>query len=343
MTRPNSVTDSDLTLDARDILRASASLAAHFERLGLQFGPAPAASGIQQWAEQFAVEKASGPSPAPSKQSQPAPSPPLVRVSPTVRAGTASDGTVSKATPSGGTQSKAAAANSTGPVRPQPSANPAIRRDSVAPVTGAPVTGPTGAYPGQSLPVIQRTDRLSDLARVVAGCTRCDVLAKCRTQTVFGEGSVTPRVVFFGEAPGADEDRTGRPFVGLAGQLLSKMIQACSFAREDVYILNTIKCRPPGNRNPEPSELQNCREFFVSQLEVLRPEYIVCLGLVGSQALLSSTLSIGLLRGKFHKYHESKVVVTYHPAYLLRNPDAKKAAWDDLQMMLRDMGIQPGR
>ncbi len=331
MTQPDYLTDPDSTLDstldASDILLASASLAAHFERLGMQFGPAPAASGVQHWTEQFAVETPAGstPSPARSPGGTPAGSsarqPQPVTVPPPVRVDSRSDASTSPV-----------------PGRPRPSANPTAGHDTISPVTAA-----AGAYPGQSLPVVERTDRLSDLARVVSGCTRCEVLTKCRTQTVFGEGSVTPRVVFFGEAPGADEDRAGRPFVGLAGQLLTKMIQACTFAREDVYILNTVKCRPPGNRNPEPGELQNCREFFVSQLEVLCPEYIVCLGAISSQALLASTLSIGRLRGKFHQYYESKVVATYHPAYLLRNPDAKKAAWDDLQMMLRDMGIKPGR
>ena len=139
--------------------------------------------------------------------------------------------------------------------------------------------------------------------------------------------------------PGADEDRSGRPFVGRAGQLLTKMIEACTLKRDDVYIFNTVKCRPPGNRNPEPDELANCRPYYQAQLEVLRPEYIVCLGSVSAQELLQSRLSVGRLRGSFHRYHDSKVLVTYHPAYLLRNPAAKKAAWQDLQLMLKDAGI----
>ena len=179
------------------------------------------------------------------------------------------------------------------------------------------------------------------MAEQVAGCTRCPELVRCRTQTVFGEGHPSPRVVFFGEGPGADEDRSGRPFVGRAGQLLTKMIEACSFQREEVYILNTVKCRPPNNRNPEPSEIENCRQYFETQLSILRPEYIICLGAVSSRALLNSKLSVGRLRGKMHRYFESKVVVTYHPAYLLRTPAAKKAAWEDLQLMLRDAGIAP--
>ncbi len=194
-------------------------------------------------------------------------------------------------------------------------------------------------YAGDSLSAADRTARLEVLQQQVAACTRCAPLVQCRTMTVFGEGSVTPRVAFFGEGPGADEDRTGRPFVGKAGQLLTKMIEACKMQREEVYILNTVKCRPPGNRNPEPDEVSNCREYFEQQLEILRPEYIVCLGAVASQALLKSKSPVGRLRGTFHKYFESKVLVTYHPAYLLRNPSAKKAAWQDLQLMLRDAGL----
>jgi DNA polymerase len=125
--------------------------------------------------------------------------------------------------------------------------------------------------------------------------------------------------------------------------LLTKMIEACTFSRSDVYILNTIKCRPPGNRNPTPTEIANCREYFEQQLEMIRPQYIVCLGLVAAQTLLGSTLSIGRMRGRFHAYHDSKVLATYHPAYLLRNPDAKKEAWADLKMLMQDMGIEVKR
>lgn len=320
---------ADLALDANDIIQATASLAAHFERLGLSLAPTPIAGNVQDWTAQFTLDSAAPAATPPAKTSptatSPATTPPATAPTTSTRRGDSVSGATAPASSSPTNRAQP-------PTRPSHSAG-----------GGAPVTVATGAYPSPSLPVVERTNRLSELASAVAGCTRCDALAKSRTQTVFGEGNVAPRVVFFGEAPGADEDRSGRPFVGQAGQLLTKMIQACSFAREDVYILNTVKCRPPGNRNPEPQELQHCREYFVAQLEVLQPEYIVCLGAVSSQALLSSTLSIGRLRGKFHQYFQSKVVVTYHPAYLLRNPDAKKAAWDDLQMMLRDMGITPGR
>jgi uracil-DNA glycosylase family 4 len=187
----------------------------------------------------------------------------------------------------------------------------------------------------------ERLDVFTKMRKEVAGCIACPALVRNRTQTVFGVGSVTPRVVFFGEAPGADEDKQGIPFVGRAGQLLTKIIEACTFQRDDVYILNVLKCRPPDNRVPEPDEVSHCRHFFERQFDTLSPEYIVCVGTTPAQALLETTLSIGKLRGKFHEYRSSKVVCTYHPAYLLRNPDAKKFVWDDLQMMLRDMGIDP--
>jgi len=206
------------------------------------------------------------------------------------------------------------------------------------------VSGPSVKSLPFSSPCLSSDERLDVFAKMrkeVASCIACQALVRNRTQTVFGIGSVTPRVVFFGEAPGADEDKQGVPFVGRAGQLLTKIIEACTFQRDDVYILNVLKCRPPDNRVPEPDEVNNCRHYFERQFDTLQPEYIVCVGATPAQALLETTLSIGKLRGKFHSYRGSKVVCTYHPAYLLRNPDAKKFVWEDLQMMLRDMGIDP--
>jgi DNA polymerase len=172
----------------------------------------------------------------------------------------------------------------------------------------------------------------------VAGCTRCGELASTRTQTVFGVGDPSARLCFMGEAPGAEEDRRGEPFVGRAGQLLDKIIEACRMRREDVYILNTIKCRPPGNRNPAPEESANCRRFLNRQLELIQPEFICCLGAVAAQNLLGTTETIGRLRGKVHQYRGINVVCTYHPAYLLRNPSAKKQTWDDMKLLMREMG-----
>jgi len=239
------------------------------------------------------------------------------------------------------------------PQRPAPalSVEPAAAEPANVAVFGRSATLPAAAavaaplfsvaepYSGPSLPPADRIARLQSLAAEVAQCPRCKVLACSRKNTVFGEGSATARVCFFGEAPGADEDATGRPFVGRSGELLTKMIEACTFSREQVYILNTIKCRPPGNRNPDPTEIANCRPYFEEQLEIIRPDYIVCLGLVAAQTLLNSTLSIGKLRSRFHHYRGSKVLATYHPSYLLRNPNAKREAWADLKMLLRDMGI----
>jgi uracil-DNA glycosylase family 4 len=157
---------------------------------------------------------------------------------------------------------------------------------------------------------------------------------------VFGDGNPKARLVFLGEAPGADEDRTGTPFVGRAGQLLNKIIEACRLTREEVYILNILKCRPPGNRNPLPEEAANCRPYLERQLELIGPEFICCLGSVAAQNLLATTETIGRLRGRLHDYQGIKVACTYHPAYLLRNPAAKADTWEDMKMLMRAMGVQ---
>ena len=203
----------------------------------------------------------------------------------------------------------------------------------------------TQSYPAD-LPdsIDARNQLLADVNTEVRACTLCRELACTRKQTVFGVGNAKPRVVFFGEAPGADEDRQGEPFVGRAGQLLTKIIEACGWKRSDVYIMNVLKCRPPDNRTPLPPEVDNCRPFFERQFEILRPEYIVCAGGVAAQALLETTDAVGKLRNRFHRYRDSKVLVTYHPSYLLRNPSAKKQVWDDMQMLLKEMGLPvPGK
>jgi uracil-DNA glycosylase family 4 len=178
------------------------------------------------------------------------------------------------------------------------------------------------------------------LADTVAACTRCKQLASTRTQTVFSDGPPGAELCFIGEAPGADEDAQGKPFVGAAGQLLNKIIAAMGLQREEVYICNIIKCRPPGNRTPLPDEASNCREYLEKQLELARPKYIVALGSTAASNLLQTTKPLGQLRGKFHDFKGSSVVVTYHPAYLLphRAPDKKKDVWDDMKMLLTRMG-----
>ncbi len=184
-----------------------------------------------------------------------------------------------------------------------------------------------------------RAAALADVAREVAACTRCAELARTRTQTVFGVGNPNARLAFLGEAPGADEDRQGEPFVGRAGKLLTDMVQkGMKLRREDVYILNILRCRPPGNRNPLPVEAAACRQFLDAQLAIIQPEFICCLGAVAAQNLLQTTTSIGRLRGQFHDYQGIKVLCTYHPAYLLRNPAAKRPTWDDLQLLMAEMG-----
>jgi DNA polymerase len=187
---------------------------------------------------------------------------------------------------------------------------------------------------------ISAAPTLQVLQQEVAGCTRCEELARTRTQTVFGVGNPHARLCFVGEAPGADEDRLGEPFVGRAGQLLTKIIEACRMRREDVYILNMIKCRPPGNRTPLPDEVSNCRGYLERQLALIRPEFLCCLGAVAAQNLLGTTVSIGKLRGKVHSLRGAKVVCTYHPAYLLRNPAAKKDTWEDMKLLMREMGME---
>jgi DNA polymerase len=191
-----------------------------------------------------------------------------------------------------------------------------------------------------SLSLDQRRLELKLLTDKVSGCTRCAELASTRTQTVFGVGPLDPELCFIGEAPGADEDAQGEPFVGAAGQLLNRIIAACNMKREEVYICNIIKCRPPGNRTPLASEAANCREYLERQLEMIKPKFICALGSTAVQYLLGTTQSIGKMRGRFHDYRGIPVLCTYHPAYLLphRSPDKKKEVWEDMKVLTERMG-----
>ncbi|QDS93286.1 Uracil DNA glycosylase superfamily protein [Roseimaritima multifibrata] len=189
-----------------------------------------------------------------------------------------------------------------------------------------------------SLPLADRENWLTAAAAKVAACVACAELAGTRKHTVFGEGNPDARVCFLSDVPKEEEDRSGRPFVGQPGELLTKMIEACKLRREDVYLMNSLKCRPPGNRHPRQDEIDRCRPYFTAQLDVVQPEYIVCMGLMAAQTLLQTKESVGQLRGRFHVYRTSKVLVTYHPEYLLRTPSAKRLAWEDLQRMMADMG-----
>lgn len=195
------------------------------------------------------------------------------------------------------------------------------------------------SIPSSAGQVTDPAESLRVLNDEVCQCTLCPELVKNRTQTVFGVGNPRPRLCFFGEGPGADEDRQGEPFVGAAGQLLDKIIAAMGLQREDVYILNVVKCRPPGNRTPTEEEANHCRPFFTRQLEILQPEFICCLGACAAKTLLQTTQSVGRLRGQFHAYEKSRVVVTYHPAYLLRRPEEKGKTWSDMKMIMHEMGL----
>jgi uracil-DNA glycosylase family 4 len=183
---------------------------------------------------------------------------------------------------------------------------------------------------------ISTAKTLKILAQEVAGCTRCHELASTRTQTVFGVGDPQARLVFLGEAPGADEDKQGEPFVGRAGQLLTKIIEAIGLTRQQVYIANVIKCRPPGNRNPEQDEVATCEPFLFEQIAAIRPKVVVALGKFAAQSLLRSTEPITKLRGRVFEFRGASLIPTFHPAYLLRNPPAKREVWEDMKKV-RDM------
>jgi uracil-DNA glycosylase family 4 len=165
-------------------------------------------------------------------------------------------------------------------------------------------------------------------------CRRCS-LGSLRHRLVFGEGNSHAELVFVGESPGADEDAQGRPFVGRAGQLLTKIIAAMGLRREEVYICNILKCRPPGDRNPQPEEIAACEPFLIRQIEAIRPRVLCALGGFAAHTLLKSEAPITFLRGRFHAYQGIPLMPTYHPAYLLRNPGAKKQVWEDVQMIMK--------
>lgn len=207
------------------------------------------------------------------------------------------------------------------PEVPIPTPNALAASDMGVP---APPAGPRGA---EGLRIVR--EELGD-------CQRCK-LAPLRKNLVYGVGSPTAALVFVGEAPGENEDLQGEPFVGKAGELLTKMIAAMGFRRDEVYICNVIKCRPPGNRNPEPDEIAACEPFLIRQLGAIAPRAIVTLGKFAAQALLRSDAPISKLRGRFHRYQGVPLMPTFHPAYLLRNPSAKREVWDDLKQVMAEL------
>lgn len=184
------------------------------------------------------------------------------------------------------------------------------------------------------------TSALRLIRQDIGDCTRCKLHKQGRKQIVFGVGNPLAELMFIGEAPGADEDEQGEPFVGRAGQLLNNMIKAMGLRREDVYIANIIKCRPPGNRTPERDECETCSPFLMRQIEVIKPKAIVALGAVAAKTLLAINAPMSELRGRWYDFRNTKLAVTYHPAFLLRDPRQKKEAWKDLQMVMKELGLR---
>jgi DNA polymerase len=216
------------------------------------------------------------------------------------------------------------------------------------PLGRAPVAVPPAAdtrppaaprQPPAAIPDVPAGLPLQQLAETFRDCRQCR-LHQGRKQVVFGTGNPQAALVFVGEAPGEEEDRQGEPFVGAAGQLLNRIVEAIGLRRDQVYMLNVVKCRPPGNRNPLPDELAACRPILEAQLACLAPQVICALGNFAAQALLHTEERISRLRGRFHRVGDIQVMPTYHPAYILRNPQSKRAVWDDMQLIQRALGLQ---
>jgi uracil-DNA glycosylase family 4 len=210
----------------------------------------------------------------------------------------------------------------------QPEAEPSMVRLVSPDIMPASVQGPD---PASALRLIRED---------IGDCTRCRLHKQGRKQIVFGVGNPKAELMFIGEAPGADEDQQGEPFVGRAGQLLTNMIKAMGLQREDVYIANIIKCRPPNNRTPERDECETCSPFLFRQVEVIKPKVLVALGAVAAKTLLAVNSSMAELRGRWYDFRNTKLAVTYHPAFLLRDPRQKKEAWKDLQMVMKELGLR---
>jgi DNA polymerase len=240
------------------------------------------------------------------------------------------------------------------------SAPPAAAQETLAAPPAVPAASPTNMFgeepviparrtfakpPEAGAPVApeERAAALQMIREEIGDCTRC-ALHKGRNKLVFADGDPNARLMFVGEGPGADEDAQGLPFVGRAGQLLNNMIAAMGLKREQVYIANVVKCRPPQNRTPEPDEANTCVPFLFRQIDVIRPQVLVALGATAATYLLGHRQPLAGLRGRVHAFHGSQLIVTYHPAFLLRDPRQKKEAWADLQIAMRELGLKvPGR
>jgi DNA polymerase len=223
---------------------------------------------------------------------------------------------------------------------------PAPSKQPVKSIANTPAVSKVSTSPAaSSVPLFQSMNRVEGdtLLKIhtdIGDCTRCK-LHRGRTKLVFGDGNAKAQLVFVGEGPGRDEDAQGLPFVGRAGKLLNQMIEAMGLQRQDVYICNVVKCRPPENRAPEKDEVQTCSPFLLRQLDVISPKVIVCLGSVAAQTLLETTRGISHFRGQWLEFRGTKLMATYHPAYLLRNPSAKGEVWKDLQKVMAVLGLQP--
>ena len=234
------------------------------------------------------------------------------------------------------------------PARPQPQApnyfdsEPAPLPPELATPMPKPVSfDQLAPLPTQIIPAAERVAALEAIRVDIGDCTRCPLAYGGRHKIVFADGDPNARLMFVGEGPGADEDASGLPFVGKAGQLLNNMIKAMGLQREEVYIANIVKCRPPGNRTPEPIEANTCSPFLLRQIDIVRPQVIVALGGTAATYLLGVKQSLSSLRGRWYSTRGAKLAVTYHPAFLLRDPRQKGEAWKDLQMVMVELGLKP--
>ena len=223
---------------------------------------------------------------------------------------------------------------------------PADRRRGDETGNAAALFAPAAEQPGFDAPVLSPEEKRSRLLALdnneVRGCTKCR-LCETRTQTVFGEGDADAKIFFIGEGPGENEDLTGRPFVGRAGEMLNKWIAAMGLKREQVFIANIVKCRPPGNRVPAPDEVATCTPYLQRQLEIVRPKVIVTLGLPSAKYMLQSNSTMGRLRGQWHEWRGIRLMPTFHPAYVLRSytNEVRAAVWDDLKKVMAEVGLPP--
>jgi uracil-DNA glycosylase family 4 len=216
---------------------------------------------------------------------------------------------------------------------------PDISSEFPLPMAKPPSLNALVPLPTRAIPAAERLAALESIRAEIGDCTRCPLAYAGRKTIVFGDGDPNARLMFVGEGPGADEDASGLPFVGKAGQLLNNMIAAMGLKREEVYIANIVKCRPPGNRTPEYIEATTCSQFLVQQIDVVHPEVIVALGATAATYLLGVKQSLASLRGQWHSVRGAKVAVTYHPAFLLRDPRQKAEAWKDLQRVMAEMHL----